>query len=321
MDAGWRRTRAGLVLLIVLSASLFSAARVSPGEQVERVAASNPSSLVTPSTVIEVSATGGEPAPAEPRTLTPGEDDALRQAVEDALGGDIAHYGVAVRRLGDGAGIEIGAERVFYAASLFKLAVLYETELRAATGDLDLDGPLHLTDADFEEDLGTAGLLDLDGAGAIPIRSALNAMITHSDNATAVALLHLNGGAAIDQTLAGLGLADTSVNTTDLPTTARDMARLMAAIVRGDGVTGAGRDEMRDLLLGQETRSGIPAGIPARVAVGNKTGTWEGATHDVAFVEAPGGTYVIAVLSDRGWDWAPIARVSQAVYEVLSGGG
>jgi beta-lactamase class A len=54
------------------------------------------------------------------------------------------------------------------------------------------------------------------------------------------------------------------------------------------------------------------------VKVGNKTGTWDNATHDVAFVEAPGGTYVIAVLTDGSGGWAPIARVSAAVYSLLA---
>ena len=79
----------------------------------------------------------------------------------------------------------------------------------------------------------------------------------------------------------------------------------------------ASRDA-RELLLRQKTRDGVPAGLPAGVSVGNKTGTWEGATHDVAFVEAPSGTYVITVLSDKDWGWALITRVSRAVFDVLS---
>ncbi len=75
---------------------------------------------------------------------------------------------------------------------------------------------------------------------------------------------------------------------------------------------------MIGLLLRQETRLGVPRLLPTNVRVGNKTGTWPGATHDVAFVDAPTGLYVIAVLSDRGWDWDPIARVSRGVYEALT---
>jgi hypothetical protein len=38
----------------------------------------------------------------------------------------------------------------------------------------------------------------------------------------------------------------------------------------------------------------------------------------MAFIEARGGAYVLAVLSDRGEVWQSIAKVSRAVYEVLA---
>lgn len=95
------------------------------------------------------------------------------------------------------------------------------------------------------------------------------------------------------------------------------MALLMEVIVRGEGLTLAAHERMLTLLAGQRTRSGIPAGISGEARTGNKTGTWEGATHDVAFVEAASGTYVIAVLTDGSWTWDIIARVSAIVYEQM----
>jgi beta-lactamase class A len=144
-------------------------------------------------------------------------------------------------------------------------------------------------------------------------------MVTLSDNTSAVAMLHRLGGATIDATLRDAGIENTSVNTEELPTTASDMARIMELIVRGDGVSESAKTMMRDLLLGQGTRTGIPQGVPREVAVGNKTGNWEGATHDVAFVDAPDGTYIIAVLSDGSWEWDPLVRVSAAVYAAMTG--
>lgn len=81
------------------------------------------------------------------------------------------------------------------------------------------------------------------------------------------------------------------------------MAALLTALVEGTGASAAAAQEMRTLLEEQETRAGIPAGLPAGTAAWNKTVMWDGNTHDVAFVDAPGGMYVIAVLSDRGWVW------------------
>jgi beta-lactamase class A len=223
-----------------------------------------------------------------------------------------------VRLLEDGRGASLNPDREYYAASLFKLAVLYEAERQRSIGLLDFDELLQVNSEDLAEDLGTIGSLGLDDSGMISVRAAVHAMVTRSDNTSAVTLLRALGPATIDNTMAALGLQHTSVNTRDLPTTAADMALLMEAIVRGRGVDPAWREDMRSLLLQQETRSGIPHLLPPDVAVGNKTGTWPGATHDVAFVDAPSGLYVIAVLSDRGWEWEPIARVSRAVYGVLA---
>jgi beta-lactamase class A len=245
-------------------------------------------------------------------------DARLAAAIRDALGAESEHYGVVVKRLSDGRGASLNADREFYAASTFKLAVLLEAERRLSAGTLKLDDRLQLSDEDVTEDLGTLGDLDLAADGSLSIRAALEAMVTVSDNSTAVALLHLFGAGNIDATLAELGLQHTSLNTRDLPTTAGDMALLMEAVVTGKGMSEPARRDARELLLRQEVRDGIPAGLPQGVNVGNKTGTWEGATHDVAFVEGPTGTYVITVLSDKDWDWAPISRVSKAVFDVLA---
>lgn len=255
--------------------------------------------------------------PAGPRGLL--VDRALQTAIRQALGEESGHYSVVVRRLRDGRGAELNADRQYYAASLFKLALLYAAERQRADGHLRFDQWAQVTEDDAAEDLGTLATLGIGAGDYLPVSEAVWAMVTRSDNTSAVVMLGLLGARAVDSELVALGLTDTSVNTQALPTTAADMARLMEAIVRGEGVSADQRDEMMALLLQQETRVGIPALLPATVVVGNKTGTWEGATHDVAFVDAPTGRYVIAVLSDRDWDWAPIARVSRAVYDVLSG--
>ncbi|MGH2586010.1 MAG: serine hydrolase [Dehalococcoidia bacterium] len=270
-----------------------------------------PSPAPTPSTP-----TVPPPPAASPTTS---DDPALLAAIWEALDGDLEHTSVVVRRLHDGRGVSVNAEREYYAASLFKLALLYEAERQRSLGLLDFEDLVQVQDEDIAEDLGTAGLLAIDENGMIPVHTAVQAMVTRSDNTSAVLMLRRLGPATVDQTLAALGLRHTSVNTRELPTTAADMALLMEAIVRGQGVSTAQRAQMRDLLLRQETRWGIPQPLPAGVATGNKTGTWPNATHDVAFVDAPGGLYVIAILSDRGWDWDPIARVSRAVYNVLAG--
>jgi beta-lactamase class A len=254
----------------------------------------------------------------EPPALVQAWDDPiLRRAIEDALGPDLEHTSVVVRRLSDGRSASVNGEREYYAASTFKLAILYEAERRRSLGELNLDDVIYFNVDDLSEDLGTLDYLSFEADGGVRIQAALEAMVTYSDNSSAVALLHLLGGDAIDETLRTLGLTAMSVNTRDLPTTATDLALLMQAIAEGRGLSEEARDEARSFLMGQKTRDGIPAGLPWDMRVGNKTGTWEGATHDVAFVEAPGGTYVIAILSDKGWAWDPLQRVSGAVIDQM----
>jgi beta-lactamase class A len=255
--------------------------------------------------------------PLEPATARH-PDPVLLAAIQDALGDQAGHFGVVVVRLNDGRSAVLNGDQVYYAASLFKLAILYEAGRQVSAGTLDLDSRLHLTDADVAEDLGTLGDVEVAEDGTELVSEALRAMVTLSDNTSAVALLHRLGGGNIDATLRDAGIETTSVNTEELPTTASDMARIMELIVRGEGVSEDAKTMMRDLLLHQGTRTGIPQGVPRDVSVGNKTGNWEGATHDVAFVDAPGGTYIIAVLSDGSWDWDPLVKVSSAVYAAMT---
>ncbi|MFN0096317.1 MAG: serine hydrolase [Dehalococcoidia bacterium] len=260
--------------------------------------------------------TVGPPTPPNPRA-----DARLQAVVAEAVGETDASVSVVVKRLTDGLSAEVEADHVYYAASLFKLAVLYEAALRLSAGTLALDDALQLTAEDFMEDLGTGGVLPSNDEGAIAVSDALEAMVTRSDNVTAVAFLHHFGGDTVDATLRGIGLRDTTVNDRSLPTTARDMAALMEALTLGIGLDDATWRYVMDLLARQEMREAVLAGIPDGVNAGAKWGAWPddgGAGHDAGFVDGPTGTYVIAVLSDQPWGWELIARVSGAVYEELA---
>lgn len=316
MEESARHLPVLLVLLVAVFASAIGAANLTTGDGFNVTFV--PSNSSARQAVVAVGGPGE--APSLPATVRPAAlpDDALARAVLAALGDDTESYSVVIRRLRDGRGFELNPNREFYAASTFKLAVLYEVERRISTGDLRLDDRLTISGEDAAEDLGTLAALPLAPDGSLTIGDALRAMVTRSDNASAVALLHLVGAANVDATLRRIGAADLSVNTRDLPATAAGMARLMEAIVRGENLSPDARRHARDLLLAQEWREGIPAGLPPGATAGNKTGTWEGLTHDIGFVEAPGGTYVIAVLSAHGWVWDPIARISAAAWNELA---
>ncbi|HMS59298.1 MAG TPA: class A beta-lactamase-related serine hydrolase [Tepidiformaceae bacterium] len=316
MEESARHLPVLLVLLVAVFASAIGAANLTTGDGFNVTFV--PSNSGARPAVVAVGGPGG--APSLPAAVRPAAlpDDALARAALAALGDDTESYSVVIRRLRDGRGFELNPNREFYAASTFKLAVLYEVERRISTGDLRLDDRLTISGEDAAEDLGTLAALPLAPDGSLTIGDALRAMVTHSDNASAVALLHLVGAANVDATLRRIGAADLSVNTRDLPATAAGMARLTEAIVRGEPPPPGPPPPPPPPPPPQARREGLPAGLPPGATAGNKTGTWEGLTHDIGFVEAPGGTYVIAVLSAHGWVWDPIARISAAAWNELA---
>lgn len=211
-------------------------------------------------------------------------------------------------------GTALNADRVYYAASLFKLAVLYEAHRQRAAGRLDFAERLVVQPRHLEDDLGTADRTGIAAGDALPVGWLLEQMIVVSDNVSAVLLLERLGSANVDAGLRALGLKHTSVADEGLPTTAGDVALLLEAIATGQAVSPAASAEMEALLRHQAVRDRIPAGLPSDLPVGNKTGNWENAVHDAAIVYAPSGTYVLVVLSDGTGGNGPIVRLSERVF-------
>lgn len=266
---------------------------------------------------------GGPPSTVpsiNPRALSfvehPRPDPVLEELIADVLGSSSPHYGVVVKETVGGTGAEVNSAQSFYAASLFKLPIMVETFRQRALGKLGLDDIIIADWSDVAEDLGT---FRGDVGEAFTVSELLDLMITLSDNTSAIMLLRTLTGVSVDRTMRDLGLVDTSVSDWELPTTAHDMSLLMEAIARGRAVDPVSSGEMLELLLRQTWRSRIPAGLPDDVLVGNKTGDWYDAAHDVAVVLAPHGVYVMAVLSDGGGSDATIVDLSRRVYEYYEG--
>lgn len=271
--------------------------------------------------VLVVACRPGQPPPeATPLAVGTGGREAqpLASAIRSALGADAGHYAVVVKALDSGLVADVQGERVFYAASLFKLPIMIEAFRQREKGLLAFDDELVVTEADGELDLGTMGALGFRVGQSIAVDRLLEMMITVSDNVSANVLYRRLGGTNVDRGLEELGLKATSVRNPDLPTTAADMATLLQAIATRRAVSPAASDQMAALLRRQALREGIPAGLPPGIEAGNKTGSWSDAAHDVAIVYAPFGTYVLAILSDLPYESPALARLSRQVYECLA---
>lgn len=239
--------------------------------------------------------------------------------VVDPAGRD--EVGVAVLAL-DGTFLGgLNPDLIGYAASTFKLALLYEAERRVSLGLLSYGDRIVVTDEARSEDLGTLARVPVADDDTVTLGDALHAMVTFSDNATAVALLRLLGPAEVDQTLRALGIATFSVNDRDLPVSPRDLAALSAAIARGQDLAPEQRSHALGLLAKQEVRAGIPAALealPGVELVANKTGTWPGLTRDVAFVQTDRGTYALAIMVPGDWNWPLVRSIAATVHEALT---
>jgi beta-lactamase class A len=260
------------------------------------------------------------PVPDLPSSFAAQSPDAgLQVAVEGALAGREGSYSVVVHNLASGRAASLNADKVYYAASLYKLEVLLEAFRQREAGQLDFARLLTLEKKYIDLDLKTLDALEILENDQVTVQDAVRAMTIISDTPTAALLQDTVGAWRIDQTLASLGLGSTQSENHDLPTTARDMARLLTAIAAGEGgVSAQSRNEMLSLLEQEGYRAGVIAGVPSEATVAHKTGSYSDATHDVALVWGPKGPYVIAVLTDRSYDWDAIREVSRAVWDYFA---
>ena len=243
-------------------------------------------------------------------------DPALQKRIEAVLGDDAAHYGVYVKHLGTNRGAEVNAAAIFNAASLFKLEVMYEVFRQRALDVLKFDELLEVTEYYAGFDLGT---LRVEVGQSMSVAEALYYMMTVSDNVSAVLLQDRAGAGNINGTMLALGLESSGLYPEFLPATAADFGVLLEAIVRSPELDGEAHLQMLELMLGETIDNGLASGLPDGTKVAHKTGNWFDATHDAAVVAAPGGVYVIVVLSDLGYQAVATRSLSEAVWEHFQG--
>ena len=249
------------------------------------------------------------------------EDTELESRIRERLGDAAEHYAIAIKDLGDGRGVAIDPARVFYAASLFKLEVMYEVFHQRDAGLLRFDERYVATDYYSGFDLGPHVVTP---CSTISVGDALAAMMSVSDNVAAVMLLDRAGARHINDAMAALGLEDTALTEDQsLPATAGDLARLVEAIARGQGVSAASSSEMTALMRTEELADRIPRELPDGTVVAHKTGNWTDATHDAGIVYGRRSTYVMVLMSDLGFESDASlveADIAKIAWDYLEGG-
>ena len=210
------------------------------------------------------------------------------------------------------------ADEPIIAASLYKLGILAEAERRVDTGDLRYSDTITIEPEDITED----GSFEAAGA-VLTIDEALEAMITISDNGTALALWRFLGPANIDATLDRIGLADFHValnDDEDNVVTPRAVGQYFTLLAKKQLISAAASDRMLARLERQEINNRLPADLPDGVVIAHKTGNLLGLTHDAGIIYTPSGPRVVVAMTwDTYEDEADgfIANIGAIVYSAV----
>lgn len=281
----------------------------------------------------------------KPQQRDPGK---LRERVENIQrdSGALA-LGVALRDVETSVEFDHESDRWFHAASTIKVPILVGVFGAVHSGELLPQSRLHVRNRFRSAHDGSifrvAKERDANAVvhGAIgktmQIRELAFHMIATSSNLATNLLLDYVGLQSMHRTFAELGVDegielhrgvednkayDAGVSNR---VTAEGLARMFKLIAEERAFSRTLSREMLDILHAQEFNSGIPAPLPKRTRVAHKTGEISTVAHDAGIVYLPDrGPYVLAVLTE----WEPetsgrqqtVARVSEAVYEFLTGG-
>lgn len=188
-------------------------------------------------------------------------------------------------------------EEQVIAASLYKLGVLAEAERRVDAGELHYNDTITIEPEDITadgsfEDAGTELTLD----------QALEAMITISDNGSALALWHILGGANIDATLVKAGVPNFHVaydDSEDNWVTPHAVGTFFTLLAKRQLISPAASDRMLARLERQQINNRLPAQLPQGVVIAHKTGNLAGVTHDAGIIYTKTGARVVVAMT---WD-------------------
>jgi beta-lactamase class A len=233
--------------------------------------------------------------------------------------------GLYVHNLTTGAEASVNADRVFPAASLYKLPIMVETIRQIQLGRVSPDQLLVVSRANV---VPGSGVLQGRLGDSLPVRELLRLMIGESDNIAAMMLADLVGLNNVNQTSLGLGLSSTRLLDWRAPgandgngpytTSPGDMGRLLETIAAGRLVDQATSDEALRLMGQRQTSELLGELLPWNVRIAHKWGEIPGAHHDVGIVYTPRFQYVVVVMTEKVDPYASggyIRGLSKAVYD------
>jgi D-alanyl-D-alanine carboxypeptidase (penicillin-binding protein 5/6) len=242
------------------------------------------------------------------------------QPLVDAHHGQVA---VAVQHLQTGESFAVGADQVMPAASLIKLPVMVTAYHLAASGRIDLDEMLTLTEEDKVP--GSGILTDHFSAGAqISLRDAIRLMIVYSDNTAMNLVVERIGLPSTREHMAALGLPETRLNSLAFrrdtsidverseeyglgSTTAAEMLRLLELLQAGRLGDEPATQEMLAHLSECEEDQKLTRFLPPQLRVAHKSGALPAVRCEAGILYCASGPVAVCVLTAENEDqsWQP----------------
>ena len=236
------------------------------------------------------------------------------------------------------------ADAVFHAASTMKLAVLLAVFRQFTRGELTLDEPVHVRNKFLSIHDRQPYMLDIDRdtegevaerlGRTMSVEQLAYHMITSSSNFATNLLVDAVGVPVIQAALAEMriegitvlrGVEDHAAFEAGLnnEVTANGLLKLLRLIAEGRAYGEKASARMREILLDQRFKSGIPAGLPEAARVAHKSGNISTVHHDAGIVYLEGRPpYVLVVLTQFAREagvTTAVADVSRDIYECLAG--
>lgn len=252
---------------------------------------------------------------------------------------------VSIRDLETGGEFQHHADRWFHAASTIKIAILIGVFGAIHRGELLPQSRVHVRNRFLSAYDGSPYRVRLDRDAnedvhreigrTLRVSELADAMITTSSNLATNLLLDLVGLDVLQQTLDAFNLHGVDLRRgvedelafehgINNQVTARGLVGMLELIGQEHAFSPALSRQMVEILLAQQFKSGIPAGLPRNARVAHKTGEISTVAHDAGLVYLPGRRpYALAVLTE----WAPsaanrsatIAATSYLAYAALIG--
>lgn len=254
----------------------------------------------------------------------------LRRKIENVLESHTGRWGMVILNEATQERLEINPHMVFPAASMIKVPIMYEIMHQAATGIINLEDSLTVTQ---DVRVGGAGILcELRPGITMTIKELITLMIILSDNTATNMLINLIGMEAINHRMISLGLGSTVLRRQMMDfdaaragkensTCAADLALLFGVIKDSAGLPKEYGLQMMDILKRQQVRDKLPFYLPEEIAIAHKTGTLPGAEHDGGILFLPGGSYIICILTadlEANYQGLQlVARIGKVIYDHL----